>query len=89
MTESQNKSKAFRLREANADVIKKWKILKNSEKLDPKKASKKFDMNANILLKNSAFFPSTSLMLSINVRNPPKSQNNLKEADIETVHKKK
>ena len=46
-------------------------------------------MNANILLKNSAFFPSTSLMLSINVRNPPKSQNNLKEADIETVHKKK
>ena len=83
LTESQNKSKIFRLRETNTDVIKMF-----TEKLDPKKASKKFDMNTNIL-RNSAFFSSTSVMLSINVSNPAKFKNDLKEAHVAAVHKKK
>ena len=54
-----NKSKTFRFRETNADQIKK--II---EKVDLKKAFKKFDMSKNILLKNAAFSSSTSAITS-------------------------
>ena len=89
MIKTKNKSKTFRFRETNNDEIKKF-----IEKLDPKKATQKSDMSTNkmqkkIKLKNAAFFAkcicddiNTSIRYS-------KFHNELKEADIVPVHKKK
>ena len=59
LNKTKSKSKIFRFRETNTDEIKKF-----IEKLDPKKASQKSDMSANILKKRQLFSPSTSAMIS-------------------------
>ena len=84
LIKTKNKSKTFRFRETNTDEIKKF-----IEKLDPKKASQKSDMSTNILKKKCSFFDKyicddiNTLIRSL------KFHNELKEADIVPVHKKK
>ena len=84
LIKSKNKSQTFKFRETNIDEIKKY-----IENLDPKKASQKSDMNTNIIRKNAAFFAKyTCDDINISIRSS-KFHNELKEADIVTVHKKK
>ena len=83
LIKSKNKSKTFRFRETNTDEIKKF-----IEKLDPKK-SQKFDMNANILKKNAAFFAKYICNDIHALVRSSKFHNKLKEADIVHLHKKK
>ena len=81
---SKNKSQTFKFRETNIDEIKKY-----IENLDPKKASQKSDMNTNIIRKNAAFFAKyTCDDINASIRSS-KFHNELKEADIVPVHKKK
>ena len=84
LIKSKNKSQTFKFRETNIDEIKKY-----IENLDPKKASQKSDMNTNIIRKNAAFFAKyicDDINASIRSSN---FHNELKEADIVPVHKKK
>ena len=84
LIKSKNKSQTFKFRETNIDEIKK-----SIENLDPKKASQKSDMNTNILRKNAAFFAKyTCNDINIFIRSS-KFHNELKEADVAPVHKKK
>ena len=77
--------KLKKLRETNTDKIKKLEI----EKLDPKKASQKYDMSTNILKKNTIFF-AKYIYDEINALIPSsKFRNDLKEAVIVPVHTKK
>ena len=84
LIKAKNKSKTFRFRETNID-----EIIKFIEKLDPKRTSQKSDMSRNILKKNTAFF-AEYICDNINtfIRSS-KFNNELKEADIVPVHKKK
>ena len=84
LIKTKNKSKTFRFRETNTDEIKKF-----IEKLDPKKAFQKFDMSRNILLKNAAFFARYISDDNNALIRSSKFRNELKEADIVPVHKKK
>ena len=84
LIKTKNKSKTFRFRETNTDEIKKF-----IEKLDPKKASQKSDMSTNILLKNAAFFAKYICDDINTLIRSSKFHNELKEADIVPVHKKK
>ena len=79
-----NKSKKFRFRETNTDEIKKF-----IEKLDPKKASQKSNMSSNILKKLQLFFAKYICDDIKALIRSSKSHNELKEADIVHVHKKK
>ena len=84
LIKSKNKSQTFKFRETNIDEIKKY-----IENLDPKKASQKSDMNTNIIRKNAAFFAKyTRDDINASIRSS-KFHNELKEADIVPVHKKK
>ena len=84
LIKSKNKSQTFKFRETNIDEIKKY-----IENLDPKKASQKSDMNTNIIRKNAAFFAKyTCDDINASIRSS-KFHNELKEADIVPVHKKK
>ena len=59
------------------------------EKLDPRKASQKFDMSTNILKKIAAFFAKYIYDgINTSIRSS-KFHNELKETDIVPVHKKK
>ena len=77
-------SKTFRSRGTNIDEIKNF-----IKKLDPKKASQKFNMSTNILLKNAAFFVKYTCDDINTLICSSKFHNELKEADIVPVHKKK
>ena len=84
MIKSKNKSKTFRFRETNTDEIKKF-----IGKLDPKTAAQKSDMSTNILKKNASFLAKYICDdINTSIRSS-KFQNELKEADIVAVHKKK
>ena len=84
LIKTKNKSKTFRFRETNTDEIKKF-----IEKLDPKKTSQKSDMSTNIFLKNAVFF-AKYICYGINTLiRSPNFHNELKEADIVPVRKKK
>ena len=88
LIKSKNKSQTFKFRETNIDEINKY-----IENLDPKKASQKREykhfMNTNIIRKNAAFFAKyTCDDINISIRSS-KFYNELKEADIVTVHEKK
>ena len=84
LIKSKNKSQTFKFRETNIDEIKKY-----IENLDPKKASQKSDINTNIIRKNAAFFAKyTCDDINASIRSS-KFHNELKEADIVPVHKKK
>ena len=84
LIKTKNKSKTFRFRETNTNEIKKF-----IEKLDPKKASQKSDMSTNILKKNAAFFAKYICDDINTLIRSSKFHNELKEADIVPVHKKK
>ena len=77
LIKSKNKTQTLKFRDTNFDEIKK-----SIENLDPKKASQKSDMNTNIIRKNVMVIRvMISMLLCIH--------NELKEADIVPVHKKK
>ena len=84
MIKTKSKSKTFRFRETNTDEIKKF-----IEKLDPRKACQKSDMSTNVLLKNAAFFVQYICDDINTLIRSSKFHNELKEADIVPVHKKK
>ena len=84
MIKTKKKSKTFRFEETKTNEIKKF-----IEKLDPKKASQKSDMSTNILLKNAAFFAKYICNDINTLIHSSKFHNELKEADIIPVHKKK
>ena len=77
LIKTKNKSKIFRFRKT--DEIKKF-----IEKLDPKKASQKFDMSTNILKKMQLFFNYIKALIRSST-----FHSELNEADIIPVHKMK
>ena len=84
LIKSKNKFQTFKFREANIDEIKKY-----IENLNPKKASQKSDMNTPIIRQNAAFFAKYACDdINASIRSS-KFRNELKEADIIPVHKKK
>ena len=83
LIKTKNKSKTFRFRETNTDEIKEF-----IEKLDPKKTSQKFNMSTNIPKKCSFFGKYICNDINTLIRSS-KFHNELKEADIVPVHKKK
>ena len=84
LIKSKNKFQTFKFRETSIAEIKKF-----IENLDPKKASQKSDTNTNILRKNEAFLAKyTCDDINSSIRSS-KFHNELKEADIVPVHKKK
>ena len=84
LIKTKNKSKTFRFRKTNTNEIKKF-----IEKLDPKKSSQKSDMSSNILKKNPAFFAKFICDDINTIIRTSNFHNELKEADIAPVHKKK
>ena len=81
LIKAKNKSKTFRFRETNTNEIKKF-----IQNLDAKKASQNSDMNTK---QNAAFFAKYSCDdINASIRSS-KFHNELKEADIVPVHKKK
>ena len=84
LIKAKNKSKTFRFRETNTNEIKKF--IKN---LDAKKASQNSDMSTKFLKQNAAFFAKYSCDdINASILSS-KFHNELKEADIVPVHKKK
>ena len=78
-----NKSQTFKFRKTNIDKIKK-----SMENLGPKKESQKCDMNRNIRKMRLFFAKYTCDDMNASVRSS-KFHNELKEADIVSVHKRK
>ena len=84
LIKAKNKSKTFRFRETNTNEIKKF-----IQNLDAKKASQNSDMSTKVLTQNAAFFAKYSCdHINASICSS-KFHNELKEADIVPVHKKK
>ena len=84
LIKAENKSKTFRFIETNTNEIKKF-----IQNLDAKKASQNSDMNTKVLKQNAAFFAKYSCDdINPSIRSS-KFHNELKEADVVPVHKKK